>query len=101
MLLFTVFDWDLVKKDDFAGMCIVPCSDIPRLQGTGAEQQRAMILEVDAPQRKVFRYHFFILPEKQHHPFGLSWNPELNLVTRKQSRLLKPYHHQIEVKYVH
>ena len=79
MLLFTIFDWDLVKKDDFAGMCIVPCKDIPRLQGTDAEQQRAIILEVDAPQRKVF--HFFILPEKPHHPSELNWNPELNLVT--------------------
>ena len=46
MLLFMVFDWDLVKKDDFAGMCTVPCRDIPRLQGTGAEQQRAMVLEI-------------------------------------------------------
>jgi hypothetical protein len=91
MLLFTVFDWDLVKKDDFAGMCIVPCRDIPRLQGTGAEQQKAMILEVDAPQRKVFRLSLFHPPGKAAK---LSWNPELNLVTQKQSKSLKQYHHQ-------
>jgi hypothetical protein len=51
-----------VKTDDFAGLCIVPCRDIPRLQGTGAEQQRAMILEMDAPQRKVFRLSLFHPP---------------------------------------
>ena len=60
MLLFTVFDKDIVKRDDFAGMCIVPCKDIPRL-GTDAEQRS--ILEVDAPQRKVFRLSLFHPPK--------------------------------------
>ena len=45
-------------------MCIVPCRDIPRLQGTDAGQQRAMILKVDAPQRKVFGLSLFHPPGK-------------------------------------
>ena len=49
MLVFTVSHRDLVRTDGFAGMCIVPCSNIPRLQGTNAERQRAMIF--DSPER--------------------------------------------------
>lgn len=29
MLLLAMFDQDKIGKDDFAGMCIVKCSDIP------------------------------------------------------------------------
>ena len=66
MILVTVFDRDMkciisdCVQDDFAGVCVVPCKDIHRL-GTDAEQ-RAMILELDAPQRKVFRLPLFCPP---------------------------------------
>ena len=49
MLLLAVFDQDVIK-DDFAGVCVVPCKDIPRL---GADDEQRSILEVDAPERKV------------------------------------------------
>ena len=60
MLVFTVFHQDLIRTDRFVGMCIVPCSDIPRLQGTDAERQRAMIF--DSPERKVLRLPLFRPP---------------------------------------
>ena len=43
MLVFTVFHRYLAGTDGFVGMCIVPCSNIPRLQGTDAERERAVI----------------------------------------------------------
>ena len=59
MLLLAVFDQDVITEDDFAGMCVVPCKDIPRL---GADDEQRAILEVDAPQRKVFRLPLFRPP---------------------------------------
>lgn len=89
MLLFTVFDWDLVKKDDFAGMCIVPCRDMPRLQGTGAEQQRAMILEMNAPQRKVFRLSLFHPPGKAASPIRAELESRAKLSDSKAKQVIE------------
>ena len=58
MLLLAVFDQDLIE-DDFAGICVVPCKHIPRV-GEGDEQR--VILEVDVPQRRVFRLPLFRPP---------------------------------------
>ena len=89
MLLFTVFDWDLVKKDDFAGMCIVPCRDIPRLQGTDAEQRKAMILEADAPQRKVFRLSLFHPPGKAESPIRAELESRAKLSDLKAKQIIE------------
>ena len=86
MLLFTIFDWDLVKKD---GICIVPCRDIPRLQGTGAEQQSAMILEMDAPQRKVFRLSFFHPPGKATSPIRAELESRVKLSDSKAKQVIE------------
>ena len=60
MLLLTVFKQDTkCIISDCVGVYVVPCKDIPRL-GTDAEQ-RATTLEVDAPQRKIFRLPLFHL----------------------------------------
>ena len=58
ILLLAVFDQDVIE-DDFAGVCVVRCKDIPRL---GADDEQRAILEVDAPQRKVFRLPLFRPP---------------------------------------
>ena len=89
MLLFTVFDWDLMKEDDFAGMCIVPCKDIPRLQGTDAGQQRAMILEADAPQRKVFRLSLFHPPGKAASPIRAELESRAKLNDSKAKQVIE------------
>ena len=89
MLLFTVFDWDLMKEDDFAGMCIVPCKDIPRLQETDAEQQRAMILEMNAPQRKVFRLSLFHPPGKGTSPIRVELESRAKLSDSKAKQVIE------------
>ena len=58
MLLLAFFDQHVIE-DDFAGMCAVPCKDIPRL---GADDEQRAILEVDVPQRKFFRLPLFRPP---------------------------------------
>ena len=56
VLLLSVFDHDIVGANDFAGMCVVACKDIPRL----ASPEESLI-DPNAPQRKnltlpLFRY---------------------------------------------
>ena len=98
MLLLGVFDRDTkcilcsdCAEGDFAGLCVVPCKGIPRL-GTDAEQ-RATILEVDAPQRKIFRLPLFHPPKFNASPIRAELESRAKLVTLRQSRLLKQYHH--------
>ena len=64
MLLLAVFDQDVIE-DDFAGVCVVRCKDIPRL---GADDEQRAILEVDAPQRKVFQIAPFPSSKCITHP---------------------------------
>lgn len=47
ILLLSVFDHDVVGTNDFAGMCVVACKDIPRL--VSAE---ASLIDAEAPQPK-------------------------------------------------
>ena len=63
----------------------MPCRDIPRLQGTDAEQQRAMMLEADAPQRKVFRLSLFHPPGKATSPIRAELESRAKLSDLKQS----------------
>ena len=53
VLLLAVFDRNVIFEDDFTGMCVVPCKDIPRF----ANQQ--VILRLDAPQKKRFMLPLF------------------------------------------
>jgi hypothetical protein len=45
-LLFSVFDHDIVGANDFAGVCVVSCSDIPRLASP-----ESSLTDPNAPQR--------------------------------------------------
>ena len=76
MLVFTVFHRDLIRTDRFVGMCIVPCSNIPRLQGTDAERQRAMIF--DSLEKKVFRLSLFHPPKASSIRAELECRAKLN-----------------------
>lgn len=56
VLLLSVFDHDIVGANDFAGMCVVACKDIPQL----ASPEMSLV-DPNAPQRKnltlsLFRY---------------------------------------------
>ena len=56
VLLLSVFDHDIVGANDFAGMCVVACKDIPQLVSS-----EASLIDPNAPQRKnitlpLFRY---------------------------------------------
>ena len=56
VLLLSVFDHDIVGANDFAGMCVVSCKDIPRLASP-----ETSLTDPNAPQRKnltlpLFRY---------------------------------------------
>ena len=56
VLLLSVFDHDIVGANDFAGMCVVSCKDLPQLVSP-----EASLTDPDAPQRKnltlpLFRY---------------------------------------------
>ena len=56
VLLLSVFDSDVVGADDFAGMCVVACKDIPQLLPS-----EASLTDPNTPQRKnltlpLFRY---------------------------------------------
>ena len=56
VLLLSVFDHDVIGANDFAGMCVVACKDIPQLASP-----EASLTDPDAPQRKnltlpLFRY---------------------------------------------
>ena len=56
VLLLSVFDHDLVGANDFAGMCVVACKDIPRMVSP-----EASLTDPRTPQRKnltlpLFRY---------------------------------------------
>ena len=55
VLLLTVLD-DGMFKDEFAGLCVMPCKDIPRLEVT-TEQQA--LLRDDVPERKVMTLSLF------------------------------------------
>ena len=46
VLLLSVFDHDLVGSNDFAGMCVVACKDIPRILSP-----QASLSNPNAPQR--------------------------------------------------
>ena len=46
VLLLSVFDHDLVGSNDFAGMCVVACKDIPRMASP-----QASFTDPNAPQR--------------------------------------------------
>lgn len=46
VLLLSVFDHDLVGSNDFAGMCVVACKDIPRMNSP-----HASLSDPNAPQR--------------------------------------------------
>lgn len=46
VLLLSVFDHDLVGSNDFAGMCVVACKDIPRMTSP-----QASLTDPNAPQR--------------------------------------------------
>ena len=55
-LLLSVFDHDIVGSNDFAGMCVVACEDIPRLSSP-----EDSLTDPNAPQRvnltlPLFRY---------------------------------------------
>lgn len=55
-LLLSIFDHDIVGANDFAGVCVVACKDIPQLVSS-----EASLTDPDAPQRKnltlpLFRY---------------------------------------------
>lgn len=55
-LVLSVFDHDIVGANDFAGMCVVACKDIPQLAST-----EASLTDPNAPQRvnltlPLFRY---------------------------------------------
>lgn len=56
VLLLTVMDHDTFGRDDFAGMCVVSCRDIPRL---GSVTEHHAIMDPNAPQRKVLRLSLF------------------------------------------
>lgn len=47
VLLLSVFDHDVVGSNDFAGMCVVACKDIPRIASP-----QASLTDPSAPQRK-------------------------------------------------
>ena len=47
VLLLSVFDHDIVGANDFAGMCVVSCKDIPRLASA-----QASLTDPRAAQRK-------------------------------------------------
>ena len=47
ILLLSVFDHDIVGANDFAGVCVVACKDIPQLISP-----EASLTDPDAPQRK-------------------------------------------------
>lgn len=47
VLLLSVFDHDVVGANDFAGMCVVACKDIPQLVST-----ERSFTDPNAPQRK-------------------------------------------------
>ena len=56
ILLLSVFDHDIVGANDFAGMCVVACKDIPQLVSS-----EASLTDPNAPQRMnlmlpLFRY---------------------------------------------
>lgn len=48
VLLLSVFDHDLVGSNDFAGMCVIACKDIPRIL---SPQASFVITDPNAPQR--------------------------------------------------
>ena len=47
VLLLSVFDHDIVGANDFAGMCVVACKDIPHLSSP-----EESLIDPNAPQRK-------------------------------------------------
>ena len=47
VLLLSVFDHDVVGSNDFAGMCVVACKDIPRIASP-----RVSLTDPSAPQKK-------------------------------------------------
>ena len=46
ILLLSIFDHDIVGADDFAGMCVVACKDIPQLVSP-----EASLTDPNAPQQ--------------------------------------------------
>lgn len=46
VLLMSVFDHDIVGANDFAGMCVVACKDLPQLSSP-----EASLTDPNAPQR--------------------------------------------------
>lgn len=54
VLLLTVLDDDMIG-DDFAGLCVMPCKDIPQL---GANTEQALFKD-DVPERKVMTLSLF------------------------------------------
>ena len=50
VLALTVYDHDLLKRDDFAGMVVIEGVEIPRLPGGSAN-----IDDPNAPQRKTYK----------------------------------------------
>jgi len=49
VLTLSVYDRDVVRKDDFAGMVVIECTEIPRLPGRSCS-----IDDPNAPQRKTY-----------------------------------------------
>ena len=47
VLLLSVFDHDIVGANDFAGMCVVACKDIPRLASP-----EESLMDPRSPQKK-------------------------------------------------
>ena len=56
VLVLTVFDYNLIGANEFTGMCVVDCKDIPQMASP-----QASLTDPNVPQRKnltlpVFRY---------------------------------------------
>ncbi len=56
--MLAVYDHDVIGSNDFAGLCVVSCKDIPRLSAS-----RASVLDPDAPERKNLLLPLFQIKE--------------------------------------
>ena len=67
IVVLGAYDYDILGKNDFMGICVVPCNDIPQLSNSSS------LLDENSPKRKNMTLPLFHIGESkallalQHH----------------------------------
>lgn len=89
VLLLSVFDHDVVGTNDFAGMCVVACKDIPRMASP-----EASLIDPNAPQRKNMTLPLFHFDFTRDIPVFTEIDARSRLGDTKAVHFFKTYRHQ-------